>query len=120
GRRLEHLEDQVRAAREYLTSSHGTAVVLSRGHQGVVVVTAGASEVIGAHPTAVVNTVGAGDALVAGIVAGLCRGWALTRAARFGVACSAAMTGTAGTALFTRADLRHFTDEDIARDPGAG
>lgn len=111
GRRLEHLDDQVRAARCVLDRCQGKVIVLSRGRQGVVVVTKDAAETIPAHAVEVVNTVGAGDALVAGAVAGLCRGWELSRAIRLGIACSAAMTGTVGTALFAQDDLERFTEE---------
>jgi len=113
GRRLEDAEDQIRGARTFLARSRSTALVLSRGHQGAILVTSSTAEVIPAHATDVVNTVGAGDALVAGTVAGLCRGWDLPRATRLGVACSAAMTETVGTALFTRDELRRFSPEEL-------
>jgi len=115
GHRLEHTEEQIQGARTFLADSGSTAVVVSRGHQGVILVTSETAEVLPAHATDVVNTVGAGDALVAGIVAGLCRGWDLVRATRLGVACSATMTETVGTALFTPSELRRFTNEDLTR-----
>ncbi|MCA1981866.1 1-phosphofructokinase family hexose kinase [Nocardioides sp. R-N-C8] len=113
GHQLEQVTEQVRAAREFLCHSGSTAVVLSRGQQGVVLVTDTYAETIAAHSAEVISTVGAGDALVAGIVAGLCRDWDLPRATRFGVACSAAMTETAGTALFTIGELRRFSHEEL-------
>lgn len=111
GAPLPQLEDQVAGARDFLKRTDSSVMVISRGHRGVVVVTADQAEAIPAPDTDVVNTVGAGDALVAGITAGLCRDWELGRAVRFGVACSVAMTGTMGTNLFTAHALSAFTDE---------
>ncbi|NPV66876.1 MAG: 1-phosphofructokinase [Anaerolineae bacterium] len=51
------------------------------------------------------NPIGAGDALVAGLVAGLCRGEALPDAAALGVACGAAAASLPGTAFGTRAQV---------------
>jgi 6-phosphofructokinase 2 len=113
GDRLECVEDQIRGARRFLARSRSTAMVLSRGHQGAILVTNSTAEVIPAHVADVVNTVGAGDALVAGTIAGLCRGWDLPRATRLGMACSAAMTETVGTAVFTREELRRFSHEEL-------
>jgi 6-phosphofructokinase 2 len=113
GRKLEHATAQIQAAREFLSRSNSTALVLSRGQQGVIVVTDTLAQVIPAHCAEVISTVGAGDALVAGIVAGLCRGWDLIRSTHLGVACSAAMTETVGTALFTLGELRRFSHEEL-------
>lgn len=110
-RRLESLSAQVRGAHELLDRVQATALLLSRGNEGVVVVTEGSAVRVPAHHVHAVSTVGAGDALVAGTVFGLRRGWDLPRAARFGVACSTAMIGTVGTSLFELGSLAELSDE---------
>jgi 6-phosphofructokinase 2 len=47
--------------------------------------------------------VGAGDAMVAAITTGLCRGWPLVKSVRLGIAAGAAMLTTPGTAACDRA-----------------
>jgi 6-phosphofructokinase 2 len=59
--------------------------------------------------------VGAGDAMIAGIIVGLGRGWQLDKAVRLGVAAGAAMLMTPGTAPCTREDVERFFE--IAADP---
>ncbi|MFD7072786.1 1-phosphofructokinase family hexose kinase [Nocardioides sp. NPDC059952] len=110
GRELDTLAEQVAGARELLDDTHASAVVLSRGHLGIALVTPTGTQLLPAVAGDVVSGVGAGDALVAGIVAGLTHGWNLPRAARLGLACSAAMIATAGTSVFSRDDLAAFTD----------
>ena len=52
--------------------------------------------------------VGAGDAMVAGITAGLARGWALDKAVQLGTAAGAAMLLTPGTAACALADVERL------------
>lgn len=78
-------------------------MLLSRGERGSVLVTPEATELLAASTVPrerTVNTVGAGDALVAGTIVGLRRRWTLSRAVSLGARCSAAMVTTPGTALF--------------------
>ncbi|MER6972856.1 1-phosphofructokinase family hexose kinase [Nocardioides sp. NPDC000445] len=111
GRHLESAEDQLAGARELLVATQAGVVVLSRGHLGIALVTATDDVLLPAVASDVVSGVGAGDALVAGIIAGLVHGWDLPRAARLGLSCSAAMIATAGTSVFARQDIAAFTDD---------
>lgn len=87
GRRLADVAGVVAAARELLVGGVGL-VVVSRGADGAVFVSA--DEVVVARPPsiAVRSTVGAGDAMVAGIVAGRLRGLTLGETARLATAFS--------------------------------
>jgi 1-phosphofructokinase family hexose kinase len=87
GRTLDSRERVVEAARELI--KRGTSLVaVSMGADGALFVTA--SEVVAARPPDIVvrSTVGAGDAMVAGIVAGQLRGLSLFDCARLATAFS--------------------------------
>jgi 1-phosphofructokinase len=63
-------------------------VVISMGEKGAMFVDA-TSTLIAVPPSVMVkSTVGAGDAMVTGVVAGLAQGWSLPECARFATACS--------------------------------
>lgn len=83
-------------------------VVVTQGPGPVLVLTR--SECWKVQPPRVqaVNAIGSGDSMLAGIVAGLRRGWELAEAVRLGVACGAAnaLTETAGTVR--RSDVRRL------------
>lgn len=111
GRGLDSLEEQLAGARELLAATGAAVVLLSRGHLGVALVTPEDTQLLPAMGANLVSGVGAGDALVAGTIAGLVHGWEPSRATRLGLACSAAMIETAGTSIFSRDDLIPFTDE---------
>jgi 1-phosphofructokinase len=87
GRKLETRESLVEAARSFI--AHGTALVaVSMGSEGALFVTA--DEVVVARPPhiQVRSTVGAGDAMVAGIIAGHLRDLPLADCARLATAFS--------------------------------
>lgn len=111
GRGLNSLEEQLAGARELLAATGAEVVVLSRGHLGAALVTPADTQLLPAVGANLVSGVGAGDALVAGTIAGLLHGWEPSRATRLGLACSAAMIETAGTSIFSRDDLTPFTDD---------
>jgi 6-phosphofructokinase 2 len=111
GLELDSLDDQLAGARELLVATGAKVVLLSRGHLGVALVTPAGTQLLPAVGGNLVSGVGAGDALVAGTVAGLVHGWAPSRATRLGLACSAAMIETEGTSIFSRDDLIRFTDD---------
>jgi len=113
GRPLETYADQVAGARDMVIAGSAEVVLVSRGNQGVVVVTEDSEHEVPAIEGPLVSTVGAGDALVAGVVAGLRRKWTLLRAVRLGVACSAAMVRTPGTSLFGPDEVRLLSHEDL-------
>jgi hypothetical protein len=60
------------------------------------------------------SSVGAGDAMVAGVAVGLTRGWALSEAVRLGIAAGAAVHLTPGTAACTREDTERLFAQSAA------
>ena len=52
--------------------------------------------------------VGAGDAMVAAMTVGLTRGWPLTKSVRLGMAATAALLLTPGTAVCSRDDVERL------------
>ncbi|KUI32764.1 1-phosphofructokinase family hexose kinase [Mycobacterium sp. GA-2829] len=102
--------EQVAAARALIDGGRAEIVVVSRGGDGALLVTGHSSHHFPAVPVAAGSGVGAGDAMVAGIVVGLTRGWDLGKAVRLGIAAGAAMLLTPGTATCTRADVERIFD----------
>ena len=101
-----HDLDHVAACRELVGRGVGT-VAVSLGPDGAFVATRGAESRFRPPPVDVVSTVGAGDAMVAGLVAGLAEGRDVIDATRLGVALATATCLTpAGEAART---------EDVAR-----
>ena len=108
GRDLRTEAEQLAAARELIDAGITQAVVVSLGSQGALLVTAAHSQRFRAILARPVSSVGAGDAMVAGITVGLSRGWSLSEAVRFGIAAATAMLLTPGTEVPTRADVERF------------
>lgn len=80
-------------------------VVVSLGERGALFVTADRCLQAIPPPTIVDSTVGAGDALLAGHIAGCLRGWPLTDSARLAIACASARLGMIGSGLPPRPQL---------------
>ncbi|WP_214364539.1 PfkB family carbohydrate kinase [Pseudonocardia sp. H11422] len=95
GRPLNGVGDTVRAAKELLKCGPGL-VVLDAGQDGNVLVWDGGEVVVPLADVAVVDTTGAGDAFVAGLVAGLARGAGPERAGRLATAAAALTVGRLG------------------------
>ncbi|MGY4868816.1 1-phosphofructokinase family hexose kinase [Mycolicibacterium elephantis] len=108
GRDLRTEAEQLAAARELIDAGITQAVVVSLGSQGALLVTAAHSQRFRAILARPVSSVGAGDAMVAGITVGLSRGWSLSEAVRFGIAAATAMLLTPGTEVPTRAAVERF------------
>ncbi|HLR98610.1 1-phosphofructokinase family hexose kinase [Mycolicibacillus parakoreensis] len=109
GRELDAEPDILAAARELITAGTVEVVVVSRGPQGALLVTADEWRRFPAIARRPVSTVGAGDAMVGAIATALSRDWSLPDAVRYGIAASAAKLGTVGTELCRREDVeRHF------------
>lgn len=104
GRDLPDESDQVAAARELVITERAKAVVVSRGAQGALLVSAEGCRRFAAIPMRALSGVGAGDAMVAAITVAMSRGWTLSECVRYGIAASAAMLMTPGTMPCTRAD----------------
>ena len=105
GRPLATEADQFAAAHELVNSGRAEVVLVSLGSDGALLATQHASQRFSAIPMAGGSGVGAGDAMVAAITVGLCRGWPLVKSVRLGIAAGAAMLMTPGTAACDRADV---------------
>ena len=104
--------DIERAAGEVLERGSVRAVVASRGPSGALLAVRGAGTTwFRPPPVRPVSTVGAGDAMVAGIAASLCRGSGLEDAVRHGVAAGTAAVLTPGTQLCERREAERFVDQ---------
>ncbi len=99
------------AARLLIEKGRCEAVVLSLGEGGALWVSATREERLGAPAVRVASTVGAGDAMVAGIVFSLAGGRPLHEAVRFGVAAGAAAVMNPGTQLCRREDAERLFEE---------
>jgi 6-phosphofructokinase 2 len=105
GRKMDSPEDRDSALTELMEQTDCEAVVLSMGHKGVCLATREGTECLPAPDVEVKSQTGAGDSMVGGIVAGLCRGDSLRDAVRLGIAAGSAAVMTAGTKLCQRRDV---------------
>ncbi|WP_343670859.1 1-phosphofructokinase family hexose kinase [Chitinophaga sp.] len=91
--------DVYQAARQIITRGQSTAVVVSLGGAGCIMVTKDEQVMIPAPLVKAISTVGAGDSMLAGIVLKLFKGAGFLSAVRYGIACGTAATLHPGTAL---------------------
>ncbi|WP_269083371.1 1-phosphofructokinase family hexose kinase [Mycolicibacterium obuense] len=117
GRTLDTAADQRAAARELVDRGVADAVVVSLGADGALLVTATASETFPAVEVLGVSGVGAGDALVAGVVVGLSKRWELPEAVRLGIAAAAAKLQTPGTSEFSADEVEKIYAEVAGAPP---
>jgi 6-phosphofructokinase 2 len=111
GRELDGEEEQCIAAHELVDRGTAECVLVSLGSEGALLVTAEGGLRYAPIRVPKGSSVGAGDAMVAGVAVGLTRGWELSEAVRLGIAASAAVLLTPGTAACTREDTeRLFAD----------
>jgi 1-phosphofructokinase len=96
GRPIDSVEDAVEAARELLATGY-ERVVTSLGAEGAVLVTSERALYAEAVEADVVDTVGAGDSLFAGVLAALDRGMDDERALETGIAMAGAVVSQSGT-----------------------
>lgn len=108
GHPLGSCEEQAAAARGLVDSGLAEVVVVSQAAQGALLVTASEQSWLPAVSVPPGSGVGAGDALVAGIVVGLDRGWTIIEAVEYGMAAGAAMLLTPGTAVCPRDDVERL------------
>jgi len=108
GRELNDEADQINAAREIIDRNGTSAVVISLGAGGAVLVTADGKLEVRAPTVPIKSKVGAGDSMVAGITLALARGEFLGDAVRLGVAAGAAAVMTPGTELCRREDTERI------------
>jgi len=110
GRPLLTEVEQTTAARELIDRGVAEMVVVSLGAEGALLVTARSSHRYAAIDVPSVSGVGAGDAMVAGIVVGLSRAWPVPVAVRYGIATATAKLQTPGTSAFVRSDVDGYFD----------
>ena len=101
-------ENAVLAAARRIIAAGIEMVVATIGASGLWAVTANETLFAPALPITAVNTAGAGDALVAGISAGIARGWPWRRGLELGIAAAAAVCLTPGTAICKRGDVNRL------------
>jgi 1-phosphofructokinase len=99
GERLDTTEAILKVARSLIERYKIATVVVSMGKDGAIFVEGGETVWAVPPPVEVKSTVGAGDAMVAGIVAGKIRGLALTECARLATAFSTAAISHIGSGL---------------------
>jgi 6-phosphofructokinase 2 len=90
------------AAKQLIDQGKAEIVAVSMGPQGAYLVTKDETVHVPAPSVKKLSTVGAGDSMVAGMVAIIAKGGSLTEMARMGVACGTAATMSKGTGLFTK------------------
>ncbi|MEW6443098.1 MAG: 1-phosphofructokinase family hexose kinase [bacterium] len=105
-------------ARRVVERGQCTAVVVSLGAAGALLVCREGQEHVPAPIVSIASRLGAGDSMVAGISLALARGSSLTEAVRFGVAAGAAAVMAPGTALCRREDTERLYAAMAARKDG--
>lgn len=109
-------DEIVLAARRVLERGEVRALVVSLGADGAVLVEGGREVTWYEAPEVEVeSTVGSGDSMVAGIVAGLARGASLVDAVAVGVAAGTAAVVTPGTELCRAEDVASLRPQVIVR-----
>jgi 6-phosphofructokinase 2 len=98
------------AARSLIRAERCATVVVSLGERGALWVTRSEQERVPAPAVPVASVVGAGDALLAGIVLSLARAGSLRESVLFGVAAAASTVMNPGTQLCRREDAERLFD----------
>jgi 6-phosphofructokinase 2 len=108
GRVLATESEQLAAAHELIERKCATNVLVSLGEDGAVLATPSGGQRYSPVDVPGGSGVGAGDAMVAGLVVGLGRRWTLREAVRLGMATGAAMLLTPGTEACRRDDVERL------------
>lgn len=103
-----HNDDADDAAKELINKGMAEMIVVSMGPQGAYLVTKDKTIHIPAPSVKKRTTVGAGDSMVAGIVAMMAKAEGELAMARMGVACGSAATMSTGTGLFKKEDAERL------------
>ena len=111
GQPLETSDARLAAARQVVAQGRAEVLVLSLGAEGALLVTAHTARRFTAPAVPVCSTVGAGDAMLAGVLVGLTEGRNLASAVGYGVAAGSASLLHPGTALCTREDTDRLAPE---------
>ena len=107
---IEHLDNEKATdiAMQLIDKDMAEIIVISMGPQGAYLVTKNEHVHIPAPAVKKLSTVGAGDSMVAGMVAKLAQGGTPLEMARMGVACGSAATMNPGTGLFHKEDAERL------------
>ena len=90
-------------------------ICVSLGSDGALLTGPDNTNYIAAPAVVVRSTVGAGDSMVAALVAAFAHGAIAQEALRLGVACATGTVGQPGTELFFAADIDHYIDNIAVR-----
>jgi len=115
GRKLPTLENVATEAALLHQEEGVENVCVSLGAQGALLVRDDGTYYAAAPEVKVISTVGAGDSMVAGLVAGLVQGWEPVDALRLGVACGSATAAKPGTQIFTRSEAMTLLNQVKAK-----
>lgn len=107
GRPIKTVEDAYHAGREIL-ARYGTQPIITLGEDGGLAVLHDCAYRIPAIPVEVVNTGGAGDAVLAGLAASIERGQPIEDGLRLGFAAATAVVTMPGTAECRREDVLRY------------
>jgi len=91
-------------AKKFLDGHHCEILVVSLGAKGALLATKQGTEYVPAPTVFQKSTVGAGDSMVAGMVASLLEGRSISEMVKYGVACGSAATMHEGTQLCNKDD----------------
>lgn len=109
------LEDGVRAAKRIREMGAEVAIV-SMGAKGAALAADGVALIAEAPKVAANSTIGAGDSMVGGFLAGLCMNLSLQEALRLGAAAGAATASTSGSEIGRREVIDRLLPGVIIRD----
>lgn len=113
GQPVSSADEAVRAVR---TITPPPRVIVSLGARGALLVDGDRAWHATPPPIEARNPIGAGDSLVAGVVAALSRGEALPAALALGVACGTATASLSGTAVGTREQVDTYLNDVSIRE----
>jgi 6-phosphofructokinase 2 len=102
------VSDVVETARQVIAAGACKAMAVSMGADGAMLITATEHFQTAAPKAPVLSTVGAGDSMVAGMLAALTKGWGWEHVLQYGVAAGSAATLHKGTELCSLADTERI------------
>lgn len=105
------ISDVIATAREVIAAGSCKAMAVSMGADGAMLITATEHFQAAAPKAPVLSTVGAGDSMVAGMLAALTKGWGWEQVLQYGVAAGSAATLHKGTELCSLADTERIFAE---------
>ncbi|MBT9485378.1 1-phosphofructokinase family hexose kinase [Sediminibacterium sp.] len=102
------MADVIVTARQVIAAGACKAMAVSMGADGAMLITATEHYKAAAPQAPVLSTVGAGDSMVAGMLAALTKGWGWEQVLQYGVAAGSAATLHKGTELCSLADTERI------------